>query len=511
MKKILLALSITIASYSQAKELQNKNLWKPRTTTVSVFKNGLGFFMREGKVKLNDGWCISPKVPPAAFGTLNIFAPDKKEQIDVIGSGYGKIYEFDGYDEQDSTEARRKHLNNSINLEIAVTYKQKDQVQTAKGKLRSIGPAFAILETKTNSFAVPIAGIERLQVLKNSLRIHVTDEADNPLNKETTLAMAYLSNGVCWIPEYTLKILKEGEAELTLRGTLMNDAEDLIKCDINLVVGAPHFVHSGSLAPIALGQSTNRNAFTLGHTQYMNRAMRGSGGPTNSTPSIPEFGNPTDLTVFTTPFNFIGGINSAVSDYTVYTKKGLTVRNGEKAIITIFRKKIKYTHNYKWDGVGEIQHFLSLKNDTGTSWTTGPCLGLAGTQALSEDTLNYTPKNGTAHFKVTNAINIANKCTESEVDRQLKAYNPTHNSYYDLVKLKGKIELHNYENKEVTLTINKKIVGKPLTTSDNGNSHIDSTKLRLLERSGSVSWQIKLKPGEKKNLFYEYERYVKSN
>ena len=66
--------------------------------------------------------------------------------------------------------------------------------------------------------------------------------------------MAYLRKGITWIPEYTLKILDEDNAELTLRGTLVNEAEDLIHTDVHLVVGVPHFVHTEYMAPIAVGQ-----------------------------------------------------------------------------------------------------------------------------------------------------------------------------------------------------------------------------------------------------------------
>ena len=50
----------------------------------------------------------------------------------------------------------------------------------------------------------------------------------------------------------------------------------------------------------------------------------------------------------------------------------------------------------------------------------------------------------------------------------------------------------------------------PLVASDDGDVSTDSTKLKLLERSGSIHWTIKLKPGEAKTLTYTYERFVPS-
>lgn len=74
----------------------NPHVWQTHATSVAVFKNGLGFFIREGKVALRDGWCLAEQVPPATFGTLAIYSLDADELVDVIGSGPGEVIEFDG-------------------------------------------------------------------------------------------------------------------------------------------------------------------------------------------------------------------------------------------------------------------------------------------------------------------------------------------------------------------------------------------------------------------------------
>ena len=57
---------------------------------MAVFKSGLGFFMREGAVRLRDGWGVAEAVPPAAFGTLAIYSHPKDEAVDIVGSGPGE-------------------------------------------------------------------------------------------------------------------------------------------------------------------------------------------------------------------------------------------------------------------------------------------------------------------------------------------------------------------------------------------------------------------------------------
>ena len=60
------------AARDAAEDTENPHLWKPRTRSVAVFKNGLGFFMREGEVQVRDGWCLARHIPPATFGSLAI-------------------------------------------------------------------------------------------------------------------------------------------------------------------------------------------------------------------------------------------------------------------------------------------------------------------------------------------------------------------------------------------------------------------------------------------------------
>ncbi len=165
--------------------------------------------------------------------------------------------------------------------------------------------------------------------------------------------MAYLRKGITWIPEYTLKVLDDDNAELTLRGTLVNEAEDLIHTDVHLVVGVPHFVHTEYMAPAGRGpgDSHDRRGRVVAprrgrdhpdheprgprpqhqHGAAVRPARRGQRSRCPAPAAIwPEHvGNLPQL----------GG--AAATDYTVYTKKDLTLRRGEKAIVTLFTQKIQ--------------------------------------------------------------------------------------------------------------------------------------------------------------------------
>jgi hypothetical protein len=500
----------------------NPHVWKPQTKTVAVFKNGLGFFMREGEVTLREGWCVAKEVPPALFGTLAIYARSEKEVVDIVGSGPGEIVEFDGRDAAKDPAVKRARLEACKNLKVQLHYKHKAQDRSSAGKLVSVGPEFVVLEDEQSSFAVPLEGITKMQVLELPLRIHLAADAEKKPEK-TTLGMAYLRKGITWIPDYTLKVLDEDNAELTLRGTLVNEAEDLVHTDVHLVVGVPHFVHTEYLAPIAVGQvirSIGGAVPTAGvpqqvQTQMMNRAAIVSNA--NTAPLVEGAGvveRPAEGAA-----GDVGGVlknlpqleGAGATDYTVYTKKDLTLRRGEKAIVTLFTKRIKYSHIYRWSPPSAMEHSLVLHNATDTPWTTGPCLALSADSPLSEDLLRYTPKGAKGELPVTAAINVAQEKTERETNRQLKAHSPAPNVYFDLVTLDGTLKLKNFEKRTVEIVIANPIPGKPISADSGGVISADPDKLRLLERQGSVRWHATLEPGETKTLKYQYERYVPSN
>lgn len=506
-----------------ASESGNRHVWEPKTKSVAVFKNGLGFFTREGTVQLRDGWCYAREVPPAAFGTLAVYSRNQQQAVDLVGAGPGEIVEFDGHDAPQEIDSKRQRLEANRGLTVELHYKQNAETRSAAGTLVSIGEEYVVLETTAQTLAVPIAPITKMQVLDLPLRVHVQQEGGAAAT-DAELGIAYLRKGIMWIPEYTLNVLDEETAELTLRGTLVNEAEDLVHCDVNFVVGVPHFVHSELMSPIAVGRMIR----TLGSSlptegvpqqvmsQMMNRAaiannamvasqMDASDGPL--TQPAPADGGDLSGVISSLPQLE----SAAAGDFTVYTKKDLTVRRGERAIVTLFTHKVRYRHLYRWETTGAVEHFLNLENSTPTAWTTGPCLALSDGNPLSEDVLKYTPRGGRGELQVTTAINIAHSQTEEEVERQLKAHEPGNNEYYDLVTLAGKIRLKNFESRQVEILIDMPIDGRPTQADHDGEIRIDATKLRLVERAGSIAWRVTLEPGQEIVLTYRYERYVPSN
>ncbi|MCZ6836517.1 MAG: hypothetical protein O7G85_12145 [Planctomycetota bacterium] len=502
-----------LPSIGAAQQPKNPHVLETTTKSVAVFKNGFGFFMREGEVTLRDGWCTAGALPPAAFGTLAIYSHDEHQTVDIVGSGPGEIFEFDGVESPDTPEERRQRLYSCLNLDVQIDYRELALDRTVSGTLSSVDGTYAIVMKEGLRYAVPIDHIQKLQVLDLPLRIHVTDDEGIAPSSQSTLGIAYLRGGITWIPEYTLRVIDEKTIKLTLRGTLVNEAEDIIHGDVNFVVGVPNFAHTDYLAPIVVGQMIRTIGTAIAPAQIsMQIATRASFA--NNANAASQFGVET-LSIDSA----MGGLDLGLpmlhsaggSDYTVYTKHDLTVRKGEKAIVTLFEQTIPYSHIYRWTPPGRVQHSLVLQNESTTAWTTGPALAISGSQPLGEDLLKYTPRNGRCEYPVTAAVNVAHQKTEREYERKLKAHSPRRELYLDLVTLEGELKIRNYESQPITLVINVPVPGKPIFASKDGAMSTDSTMLELTKRQGMVNWKVDLKPDETITLKYRYERYVPSN
>jgi hypothetical protein len=286
---------------------------------------------------------------------------------------------------------------------------------------------------------------------------------------------------------------------------------------VNLVVGVPHFLHTEHLAPLAVGQAIRAIGSAMAPSQVQSQIMSRAAIANNSVASnqfLPE----TDTDAQKAAGNVAALLSNlpqieaaGASDFTVYRKNDLTLRRGEKAILTLFKRRVQYTHLYRWSPPEPIEHRLLLANDSGTAWTTGPCLAVSGGNPLSEDLLRYTPRGGKGDLPVTAAMNVAYDQREVEIERQLKAHSPADHVHLDLVTLEGTLKLRNFEPRQVEIGLSVPVPGKPVKASPDGSLAADPRQLKLAERAGTVSWNVKLGTGESKTFTYRYERYVPSN
>lgn len=500
-----------IVAATCAGEPNNPRIWEPQVRSVAVFKNGLGFFVAEGSAGLCDGWCVSGAVPPALFGTLAVYATGQGQNVDVVGAGVGEMVDFEGPTDPPGVQPRTARLRNFLDLDVQLTLEKDSATEMRAGRLTDVTEAYAILRDAQTLVAVQLRDVRKLQVLGYPLRVHVEGV---PPDGTAQLGLAYLRKGITWIPEYSLRILDDQSAELTLRATLVNEIADLTDCDVHFVVGVPSFVHADFLSPLAVGQTIRAVAASLPegvHSQMLSNAIMSratTAADQRGEANVAAQPQPADLAAFTHGLPNLAA--AGANDFTVYTRKHMSVRKGEKAVVTVFARRVAYRHAYRWDSPGALRHLLLVDNGTDTAWTTGPVIAVSGPQPLCEDLLKYTPCGGTCELPVTTAVNVATNVSESEVARKLKAHEPAHNVFLDLVTIEGRLFARNHEERPISLTVRRTVTGLLTLVSDQGQMLQDTQKLKLQERSGTAVWTLELPPGGERELTYRYECYVDS-
>jgi hypothetical protein len=124
---------------------------------------------------------------------------------------------------------------------------------------------------------------------------------------------------------------------------------------------------------------------------------------------------------------------------------------------------------------------------------------------LAQDQIKYTPVNADVLVRLSKAIDVSVKSKDEELSRgeKVKKYNKL---YYDKITLKGTVEVTNYLDKPITLSVKKSVNGD--VTKAEGATTSKSGRYNSLNPFSTIKWEVELKAGEKKTINYEYEVYI---
>jgi hypothetical protein len=518
-----------------------------KAKNIAVFKNGLGFFMREGTVRLSDGWAVTEYVPNASLGSLWIGSFDKDTILEEV-IGFKE-------DVQRSFEAItiEELLASNIGKKVKVSYGDK----IVEGTIKSVpdprepekGPgaridtrnvydphiqpklaAIMILDTGDGEVVLNKGNISKVEFPKGFSASYLSKEKAKRIRfkvatskKEAKLGLSYLQKGISWVPSYLINIEESKKARITMQATLINDAEGIENVDFFFVVGYPNFLYADVLSPMALEESITQ------FIQGLRREGRqeDAGGMMAITRQRADFRESGTLSNLDYGYETIKGLpGAAEEDLFLYHKEKISIKKGERAYYPIFFDEVDYKHIYEWEIPDTINvdprgyqraeqekkekehvwHSVKLSNSTKYPWTTAPAFVVSGWRPLAQDTLNYTPKNAKTNLRLTVATDVKHERHEYEIDRQrdVKIYN--HN--YDLVTVKGELSIKNHKNKEITMEIKKRLTGEATEVSQQGKMEKVAEGLRGVNQNSSIAWEILLKAGEEINVTYKYKVYI---
>lgn len=366
---------------------------------------------------------------------------------------------------------------------------------------------------------------EKLPEVRSALRFKVNGATD-----KTDLTLGYLEHGIGWTPSYMISLIDDKTAQITMQAVVIDDVEDLNNADVFFVVGVPNFAYSETPSPMGLQQNL---------LSFMKDAERRDGGNyrmySNAIAGqmigadFKEYDAHNESSFAQTVTELSG---APEEDLFLYSRGGVTLERGERAMYNVFSSSVGYEHVYEWevvdqprvDGYGNvvqhnpntpdtaaknsIWHSIRLKNTTKFPWTSAPTMVISGTKPVSQDTLPYTPKAATSNLKITIATDIRSSHEEREVARQ-QSVQRRHGYELDLVTVEGTMKLKNYKSKEVKVNIGKTLRGEVETESDAGKAVKLGEAIQTDNPLSRLTWEIPLKAGEEKVVTYRYKIFVR--
>jgi len=550
---LVITLGVILSSVSIAASSREEDrlpVLSTKAETIAIFKNGLGFFIREGEVSLQDGWAVLEYVPNSTLGSVWVRSLDEgvtleeviafKEETEdeteaisieellkanigkeaVIASGdttiEGRISSVpeDRQGEEDTvlSDYRGSYVPPRTQPELATIV----IVDTADGKValnRNTISRVQFPEASTTAF------LRKGQAKRIRLRVSGQRES-------ARLGLSYLQKGISWVPSYLINIEDPATARVTLKATVTNDVEDVENADVFFVVGYPNFVYADILSPMALEESVAQFMASLEaggrRAEEYSRLANIMSQSVTFAEASGERTPPLDYS-----YAAIRGLPGASEeDLFLYHKEGVSLGKGERAYYHVFSDEVEYEHVYEWEIPDTIRvdvrgyyrseqersereqvwHSIKLTNSTEYPWTTAPALVISGWKPLSQDTIEYTPKGTETNLRLTVATDVQSDRHEYEVERQRGVM--LNRRSFDLVTVQGELYIKNCKAKDVTMELKKSLTGDVIEVSHDGKTARVAEGLRGVNYNSVILWEIPLEAGEEVTVTYKYEVYV---
>lgn len=501
-----------------------------KTRSIATFKNGLGFFLRDGEAALADGWAMTESVPAAALGTFWVGSSASGVSVERL------IAAQEDVKRTAPATSVQDMLAGNVGKRLRLAIGDK----VVEGKLLSVpGPELALIETSAGTSAVNRRSVSWVEFEGAASPDFTISEKAKRLRfklagagSKAPITIGYLQKGITWSPAYLIDLLDDKTARITMQGLLANDVEDIEGADVYFVVGYPNFMYADIVSPLALTQSVT--SFIGAMSGSTSPVYHGALAQSVSNVADYEWAGRTAGPSESPGFGYSGVTampGAPEEDLFLYQAKGVSLKKGERAYYTVFSAEAPFEHVYEWsipDTSGiqpngyvgnppqsrevpteeQIWHKLKLTNKSKFPWTTGPAMAMSKGSPLSQDILMYTPKGADGSVKITVATDIRGKRSETEKSREpdaLKGYGYT---FYKITS-EGQLTLKNFKSRQVTVDVKKTLVGEVLSASDDGAATKTAEAVRSVNPTSIISWKAPLKPGEEKKLTYTYFTYVR--
>ncbi len=530
-----------------------------RLTRVSLFKNGLGFFVREGVLSpAHQAGHLGPFAAPA-HGTFWVSSPSSAGMKSVVARSItikaGPVPARDVADlmranigreawvwpSPDSTApVRGIILGFAADRPAPVVPLHVYEMGNAGERMSEIIPwgrgEYALIKTDEGVVALNPYSIARVRFTSEAVAAKFQPEIPaaeleaafaSPKAGDWIL-VSYLAKGITWAPSYLVDLSDSQQARLSAKAVIINEAEDLKATHVDLITGFPNLKFADVLSPLAmkgnLASFLQALAGTGARPEVMANVMtqavmyRGAGpagmpGPRGPAETAPSYG--------------AAAAGQTTEDLFLYPIENVTLARGETGYYPLFTESVPYSEFYQWEIPDYINpsdyyvqaapqpekpevvwHSLRLTNTTKVPWTTAPAEVVKAGQIIGQDVLSYTPAKAKSVVKITQAASVNVEQSEVESNRERDAV-VMYGDHFDRVTIQGTLRATDYQEKAISLEIKKTVSGDVKSTKPKATDVTLARGLKSMNPLHQLTWTIPLQPQKSQEITYTYQALIR--
>ena len=494
---------------------------------VALFKNGHNWV--ELSATLPDAACVRLMgLPGALLGTIWWDSASGVRQLE--GSSIERVVYAKGYDYADLLAANagkqvRISLKGDGKLEGKVLAQQEQG--TTEGSflqgqeiVNPDAPKIILVQTGDGVRSVAaeeVTGVDfdetpQLPVKKVESNI-VTAMLEKP-NPGAEFRFGYVSNGMSWLPEYSLELGEKDTAKLTCRANIINEMAEMKDVELQLVSGFPSFGEAMVASPLNRALKLQEFLTRLGiltEERVTSRLARRNTYNLVAAPCVAESDD--------SGAGLSGEEGSKqVEDLFYYSLPHFSCERGKSILRELFSCEVPYSHVYtcrvpnqsmlenlsrRGEPVADVWHCVRLTNIGKQAWSTGIVTCTVGGELAARSTLYFAAPGTETLLRLNKSLQTTVQCSEVPVKREERKIPGKRNDSATVSTFRGAITLRNSSDREMELRLTKEVTGLVIEADREGKINVSPRYSG--NPSSVIEWKFTMKAGESVGLNYSYE------
>lgn len=523
----LVTLALLLASKGSALAQSAQPEYRLNSARLSIFSNGTFYHVQNGDVPVrNNKVILSLGDEKILKGTL-WFGAEKGVKLNQVIIGQDTIKKLKTAVDQNGL--LRANIGKQVTLVMnsGVNGAPKEYSGILKGfedfsgliklQLPEGKGMFITQSGRLQDFYLPVNAASQYEqdTVIRSARLMLTGAG-----AKTTVQMVSMQQGISWLPSYLLRLDKDKTGRLQMKATIQNAATNFRNVEADLVVGTPEMAYGTELDPVSQGYTPPQPPQPqYNNYKYLrNNRMPMAAEAMGAAPMVADAAS-VDVPVFN---NQDFAQNGERKQELYYYRTGkISLDKGEISIVNLFSQPITYSEIYEaevpdampvlWsravqnnDTKYTAYHKVVFTNTTKTPLTAASILVMDDKEEpIAQSSMPYVPVNGETKINIAQTRDVEVKYTEEEVDRSLNL-----KRLVDRITVKGKVQVVNLHEKEITLKVTKHVTGDLINVGANGKAVKTGRYLQYRNAMSRAEWTLTLKPGDKAELPYEYKVFL---